>query len=79
MNTNQTTYDGWDGCPTNSATEVLESRTSTTKAETTTEVETKEDYILYLQSVIDDKDEVIENQMNQIKKLLGLLANSKKE
>ena len=41
-----------------------------------TEVETKEDYILYLQSVIDDKDEVIENQMNQIKKLLRLLANS---
>jgi DNA-binding phage protein len=39
-----------------------------------TEVETKEDYILYLQSVIDDKDKVIENQ---IKKLLGLLANSK--
>jgi hypothetical protein len=44
-----------------------------------TEVETKEDYILYLQSVIDDKDKVIENQMNQIKKLLELLANSKKE
>ena len=44
-----------------------------------TEVKTKEDYILYLQSVIDDKDKVIENQMNQIKKLLGLLANSKKE
>jgi len=43
-----------------------------------TEVETKEDYILYLQSVIDDKDKVIENQMNQIKKLLGLLANSDK-
>jgi hypothetical protein len=41
-----------------------------------TEVETKEDYILYLQSVIDDKDEVIENQINQIKKLLRLLANS---
>ena len=41
-----------------------------------TEVETKEDYILYLQSVIDDKDEVIENQMNQIKKLLRFLANS---
>ena len=41
-----------------------------------TEVETKEDYILYLQSVIDDKDEVIENQMNQIKKLLRLLVNS---
>ena len=41
-----------------------------------TEVETKEDYILYLQSVINDKDEVIENQMNQIKKLLRLLANS---
>lgn len=41
-----------------------------------TEVKTKEDYILYLQSVIDDKDEVIENQMNQIKKLLRLLANS---
>ena len=41
-----------------------------------TEVETKEDYILYLQSVIDDKDEVIENQMNQIKKLLGMLATT---
>ena len=41
-----------------------------------TEVETKEDYILYLQSVIDEKDEVIENQINQIKKLLRLLANS---
>lgn len=41
-----------------------------------TEVKTKEDYILYLQSVIDDKDEVIENQINQIKKLLGMLANS---
>lgn len=41
-----------------------------------TEVETKEDYILYLQSVIDDKDEVIENQINQIKKLLRMLANS---
>ena len=41
-----------------------------------TEVETKEDYILYLQSVIDDKDEVKENQMNQIKKLVRLLANS---
>jgi len=40
------------------------------------EVKTKEDYILYLQSVIDDKDKVIENQMNQIKKLLRLLANS---
>ena len=42
-----------------------------------TEVKTKEDYILYLQSVIDEKDEVIENQIDQIKKLLGLLANSK--
>jgi hypothetical protein len=41
-----------------------------------TKVKTKEDYILYLQSVIDDKDKVIENQMNQIKKLLGLLANN---
>lgn len=43
-----------------------------------TEVKTKEDYILYLQSVIDEKDEVIENQINQIKKLLDLLANSDK-
>ena len=43
-----------------------------------TEVKTKEDYILYLQSVIDEKDEVIENQIDQIKKLLGLLANSDK-
>ena len=40
-----------------------------------TEVKTKEDYILYLQSVIDEKDKVIENQMNQIKKLLGILAD----
>ena len=41
-----------------------------------TEVKTKEDYILYLQSVIDEKDKVIENQMNQIKKLLGMLATT---
>jgi hypothetical protein len=41
----------------------------------TTEVKTKEDYILYLQSVIDYKDEVIERQMNQIKKLLGMLTD----
>jgi len=40
-----------------------------------TEVKTKEDYILYLQSVIDYKDEVIERQTNQIKKLLELLAD----
>jgi hypothetical protein len=40
-----------------------------------TEVKTKEDYVLYLQSVIDYKDEVIERQMNQIKKLLELLAD----
>ena len=43
-----------------------------------TEVKTKEDYILYLQSVIDEKDEVIENQIDQIKKLLRLLSNSDK-
>jgi hypothetical protein len=40
-----------------------------------TEIQTKEDFILYLQSVIDEKDKVIENQMNQIKKLLGMLAD----
>ena len=40
-----------------------------------TEVENKEDYILYLQSVIDYKDEVIERQMNQIKKLLEMLTD----
>ena len=42
----------------------------------TTEVKTKEDYILYLQSVIDYKDEVIERQMNQIKKILEMLATT---
>ena len=40
-----------------------------------TEVENKEDYILYIQSVIDYKDEVIERQMNQIKKLLEMLVD----
>jgi hypothetical protein len=41
-----------------------------------TQVQSKEDYILYLQSVIEDKDKVIENQLNQIGKLLTML-NSK--
>jgi mRNA-degrading endonuclease YafQ of YafQ-DinJ toxin-antitoxin module len=39
-----------------------------------TEIQSKDDFILYLQSVIDEKDRTIENQMEQIKKLLGILA-----
>lgn len=44
-----------------------------------TDIKTTEDYMKYLQSVIDKKDEVIETQMKQIASLLNKLAETNKK